>query len=74
MRILAIESSCDETGVAIVDSDFQILGQRLASQAAKHGDYGGVVPELASRLHCRLIHPLVRDCLGDADLALADID
>jgi N6-L-threonylcarbamoyladenine synthase len=55
MLILGIESSCDETGVALYDSEHGLLSQALHSQVALHADYGGVVPELASRDHVRKI-------------------
>ncbi len=74
MRVLGIESSCDETGIAIYDLEKGLLAQQLYSQIAMHAEYGGVVPELASRDHIRRIIPLIRSCLADADLTLADID
>lgn len=68
MRVLGIESSCDETGIGLVDSEQGVLGQALFSQADLHQPYGGVVPELASRDHaCRLI-PLVRQALSGTSL------
>lgn len=63
MRVLGIESSCDETGVAVYDSEQGLLGHRLYSQVKLHADYGGVVPELASRDHVRKLVPLVDDVL-----------
>jgi N6-L-threonylcarbamoyladenine synthase len=66
MRIIGIESSCDETAVAIYDSERGLLAHRLHSQVAMHQDYGGVVPELASRDHVRRLLPLVRGALADA--------
>ena len=54
MLVLGIESSCDETGLALYDSELGLLTQALHSQVALHADYGGVVPELASRDHCLL--------------------
>jgi N6-L-threonylcarbamoyladenine synthase len=74
MRVLGIESSCDETGVAIYDTDKGLLAHRLFSQIAMHAEYGGVVPELASRDHIRRILPLLREVLVDAGLQLMDID
>ncbi|MCV6622700.1 MAG: tRNA (adenosine(37)-N6)-threonylcarbamoyltransferase complex transferase subunit TsaD, partial [Cellvibrionaceae bacterium] len=59
MRVLGIETSCDETGVAIYDSETGLLGDALYSQVAMHAEYGGVVPELASRDHVRKLLPLV---------------
>ena len=74
MRVLGIETSCDETGVAVYDSHAGLLGHRLHSQAATHAEYGGVVPELASRDHVRKLIPLIDALLDDADLARADIE
>ncbi len=74
MRILGIETSCDETGVALYDSKLGLLGHCLYSQIAVHNEYGGVVPELASRDHVRKLLPLVDELLNDCDLQKADID
>ncbi len=74
MRVLGIETSCDETGVALYDSERGLLADALYSQVAIHAEYGGVVPELASRDHVRKTLPLVREVLGRAGLALADLD
>ena len=74
MRVLGIESSCDETGVAVYDTDRGLLAHALFSQIALHADFGGVVPELASRDHVRKLLPLVRQVLAEAGLAVADID
>ena len=74
MLILGIESSCDETGVALYDSEHGLLSQVLHSQVALHADYGGVVPELASRDHVRKITPLTERVLKDANKTLDDID
>jgi N6-L-threonylcarbamoyladenine synthase len=74
MRILAIETSCDETGVAIYDSEQGLLSHALYSQIALHAEYGGVVPELASRDHVRKTLPLVEQVLNEAALAKTDID
>lgn len=63
MRILGIESSCDETGVAIYDSHLGLIGDSLYSQAAVHAEYGGVVPELASRDHVRKLIPMIDELL-----------
>src|SRR5881396_3305739 len=60
MRILAIESSCDETAAAVVEDGLTVLSSVVASQLSTHGKYGGVVPELASREHLRAIVPTVR--------------
>ena len=74
MKILGIESSCDETGIAIIDQSGQILAERLYSQVELHADYGGVVPELASRDHVRKCLPLIKACLQEASLTIKDID
>lgn len=78
MIVLGIESSCDETGVALVRAEAagvpRLLSQALHSQADMHEAYGGVVPELASRDHIRRVLPLARQVLGEAGLALADVD
>ncbi len=73
MRVLGIESSCDETAVAIVDARRGLLAHRLYSQVALHAPYGGVVPELASRDHIRKTLPLVREALAEAHLHGADV-
>ncbi len=67
MRVLGIESSCDETGVAIYDTEQGLLGQALYSQVEMHARYGGVVPELASRDHVQRVLPLVREVMDAAD-------
>lgn len=74
MRILGIESSCDETGIAIYDSEQGLLAHRLYSQVKLHADYGGVVPELASRDHVRKTIPLIEQCLADAGLTGLQLD
>jgi len=74
MRILGIESSCDETGIAVYDSERGLLAHALHSQVAMHAEYGGVVPELASRDHIRRTLPLIRRVLAEARLDLADLD
>src|SRR5674476_194152 len=66
MRILAIESSCDETAAAVVEDGVRVLSSVVASQLSTHGKYGGVVPELASREHLRAIVPVVRPALAAA--------
>ena len=73
MLVLGIETSCDETGIALYDSRAGLIANALHSQAALHADYGGVVPELASRDHIRKIVPLTRLALGDAGRTLADV-
>jgi len=74
MRVLGIETSCDETGVAIYDTDAGLLADALYSQVALHTEFGGVVPELASRDHTRKLLPLVDQVLGDAGLTKHDLD
>ena len=74
VRILGIESSCDETAAAVVADGREILSSVVASQIDVHRKYGGVVPELASREHLRQIVPVVREALEQAKLKLADID
>ncbi|MBI3773689.1 MAG: tRNA (adenosine(37)-N6)-threonylcarbamoyltransferase complex transferase subunit TsaD [Gammaproteobacteria bacterium] len=68
MRVLGIETSCDETGIAIYDSEAGLLAHALYSQVQLHDDYGGVVPELASRDHVRKTLPLIRQVLAEAGL------
>jgi len=74
MRVLGIESSCDETGIAVYDSEKGLLAHALFSQIALHAEYGGVVPELASRDHIRKTLPLIDDVLTQAKLSRTDID
>ncbi len=74
MRILGIESSCDETAAAIVEDGRRILSNVIASQADEHKLYGGVVPELASRRHCENILPVVRKALADANMTIDEVD
>jgi len=74
MRVIGIESSCDETAVAVYDADLGLLSHRLYSQIAMHQAYGGVVPELASRDHVRRLLPLVREALADAKSDRESID
>ena len=73
MRILAIESSCDETAAAVVEDGETVLSSVVASQMETHGKYGGVVPELASRDHIRRLVPLTRRVLGEAGRTLAEL-
>src|SRR5215467_904424 len=73
MRILGIESSCDETAAAVVENGSAILSSVVASQLDTHGKYGGVVPELASREHLRAIVPVVREALERAGTRLGDL-
>jgi N6-L-threonylcarbamoyladenine synthase len=74
MMVLGIESSCDETGLALYDSERGLLAHAVHSQVAMHEDYGGVVPELASRDHIRRLAPLLLQVLAKAHVAKADID
>ncbi|TMD61496.1 MAG: tRNA (adenosine(37)-N6)-threonylcarbamoyltransferase complex transferase subunit TsaD, partial [Chloroflexi bacterium] len=74
MKILAFETSCDETGVAVVEDGRTIRSNVLASQIATHAKTGGIVPEIAAREHLRAIDPLVEDALQTAGLALKDVD
>lgn len=74
MRVLGIETSCDETGIAIYDDKAGLLANQLYSQIKLHADYGGVVPELASRDHIRKTVPLIQAALKEANLTSADID
>ncbi len=74
MKILGIESSCDETAAAVVADGRAILSSVVASQLATHGKYGGVVPELASREHLRAIVPVVRLALEQARTSLDELD
>ena len=78
MRVLGIESSCDETGVAVYDTALSgaagLRAHAVYSQIALHAEYGGVVPELASRDHVRKLLPLVRQTLGEAGMSVADLD
>lgn len=74
MLVLGIESSCDETGVALYDSDKGLVAHQLYSQVEMHADYGGVVPELASRDHVRKTIPLIDSMLKSAGLDKTDID
>ncbi|MEQ8411145.1 MAG: tRNA (adenosine(37)-N6)-threonylcarbamoyltransferase complex transferase subunit TsaD [Erythrobacter sp.] len=72
--VLGIESSCDETAVALVTADRTILSERIASQQAEHAPYGGVVPEIAARAHADRIAPMTEAVLADAGLDLAEVD
>jgi N6-L-threonylcarbamoyladenine synthase len=74
MLILGIETSCDETGVAIYDSEKGLLGHKLYSQIKLHAKYGGVVPELASRDHINYIIPLIHDLLSDCKIISQNIE
>jgi len=71
--VLGIESSCDETAVALVRADRQIVAQRIASQDEAHRPYGGVVPEIAARAHAERIAPMVAEVMDEAGMELADL-
>ncbi len=73
-RILAIESSCDETAAAVVENGRRVLADVVASQASRHARYGGVFPEAASRMHIEAIYPVVEETLGQAHVGLEAID
>lgn len=74
MRVLGIETSCDETGVAIYDTEHGLVGDALYSQVAMHAEYGGVVPELASRDHIKRLIPLINEVLAKAEVEKTQID
>ena len=74
MIVLGFESSCDETGIAVYDTDRGLLSHALYSQIQMHAEYGGVVPELASRDHIRRVLPLTKKVLDDAHLKLNDVE
>lgn len=74
MLVLGIETSCDETGVALYDTEAGLLAHQLHTQMAMHARYGGVVPELASRDHIRRAIPLMEACLAEAGRTLKDLD
>ena len=74
MLVLGIESSCDETGVALYDTERGLLAHHLHTQMAMHAEYGGVVPELASRDHIRRLVPLTEGCLKEVGVSYGDVD
>ena len=74
MRLLAIETSCDETAAAVVEDGRRVLSNVVSTQVAIHSPFGGVVPELASRHHIENIVPVVREALARAEVGLPDID
>jgi len=74
MIVLGIESSCDETAAAVVEDGSRVRSSVVADQYALHSEYGGVVPEIASRAHERHILPVIRSALGDAGVTLEDLD
>jgi N6-L-threonylcarbamoyladenine synthase len=74
MRVLGIESSCDETAAAVVTDEGEVLADVVTSQIATHGPYGGIVPELASRAHMQAIIPVIREALSDVPGGFAGVD
>jgi N6-L-threonylcarbamoyladenine synthase len=72
--VLGIESSCDETAVALVRGDGTIVAQAIASQEAEHAPYGGVVPEIAARAHAERLAPMLAKVMGEAGVGLEDVD
>ena len=72
-HLLALESSCDETAAAVCDLDGNLKASRIASQIEIHRQYGGVVPEVASRNHILHVRPLVEEVLADAGITLKDV-
>ncbi|PZQ23200.1 MAG: tRNA (adenosine(37)-N6)-threonylcarbamoyltransferase complex transferase subunit TsaD, partial [Stenotrophomonas acidaminiphila] len=78
MKVLGIETSCDETGVAVYDTALAgaagLRAHAVYSQIALHAEYGGVVPELASRDHVRKLLPLIRQTLAESGLTTADLE
>ena len=74
MKILAIESSCDETAAAVIEDGRRIISSVVATQIEQHKLYGGVVPEIASRLHCESICGVVNEALEKAELAASEVD
>lgn len=74
MKVLGIETSCDETGVAVYDSEHGLLSHMLHSQVDIHAEYGGVVPEIASRDHVRKWVTLTKSCVADAGIELDELD
>ena len=74
IRILAIETSCDETAAAVVENGTTILSNVIASQVDLHAQYGGVFPEVASRRHIEVIHPVVTQAMNEAHLGFDDLD
>ena len=74
VRIMAIESSCDETAAAILENGSLVLSNVVASQVEMHAKYGGVFPEIASRQHIRTIYPVIKEALENAHLGLKELD
>ena len=74
MRILGIESSCDETAAAVVEDGERLLSNVVNSQIDIHAEYGGVIPEIAARSHLEVINPVIKKALSDANCTWDDID
>ncbi len=74
MKILGIETSCDETAAAVVEDGVCILSNQIASQVAIHARYGGIVPEVASRQHILAIIPIIEQAMAEAKVAWSDLD
>jgi N6-L-threonylcarbamoyladenine synthase len=74
LLVLGLESSCDETAAALVENGSTVLASRIASQITVHAPFGGVVPEIASREHLRVLHPLVQKTLNDCGKTMMDVD
>jgi putative glycoprotease GCP len=74
MKIFAIESSCDDTAAAVVQDGRKVLSSVVASQVFRHVEFGGVVPEIAGRMHCEAISRVAAEALAQADLTIADVD
>ncbi len=74
MKILAIESSCDETAAAVIEDGRTVLSSIVATQVEEHRLYGGVVPEIASRRHAEAISGVTKEALSQANVTLQDID
>ncbi|MFM8219010.1 MAG: tRNA (adenosine(37)-N6)-threonylcarbamoyltransferase complex transferase subunit TsaD, partial [Planctomycetaceae bacterium] len=72
-RLLAIETSCDETAAAVIDERLQVLSNVVSSQSALHRRFGGVVPEVASRAHVELIVPVIEQALAEAQTSPAQL-
>ena len=73
MLVLGIETSCDETALAIVEDGRKVIANKVYSQIAKHRNWGGVIPELASRLHLDVINDLLAELFADCDLSMEDV-
>src|SRR3990172_2364013 len=74
MKILGIESSCDETAAAVIEDGISILSNQVASQLEIHARYGGIVPEVASRQHILAVIPIIKQALAEAKVTWNDID